>query len=383
MDVFLVSGSVDARGGEAARARQLAGLFGRMGHRVHLVGIAPAPPGERRPGEPGAEGGPYRRSTLYDVGPPPCAPRRPRGCLDLAARRRRRAHERRMRAGAAGLSALLRGCEGVIVVMGAWALEWVALADTTGFKVVVLSHEPYAVTKRSARYARLRWLCRRHADRVLAPTRQDADWWIRSWLNNVGVMPAPLPGPVPEPSPRDSPCVLSIGRFTHDKGTDILLDAWARIAPSHPGWVLRLYGDGDATHVEALQKRCAELGIAASVRWMGYTADVPGALRGGSVFVLPSRQEGFPLAPLEAMAAGLPCVAFDVSPGVREIVTDEVDGLLARPGHLDEFADRLELLMEDREAREWLGDAARRSVRRYAPEVVARRWEELFALLRR
>jgi glycosyltransferase involved in cell wall biosynthesis len=83
------------------------------------------------------------------------------------------------------------------------------------------------------------------------------------------------------------------------------------------------------------------------------------------------------------MAAGLPCVAFDVSPGVREFVTDGVDGLLARPGNVDELARQLERLMADAQLRDRLGDAARQKVAQYAPEVVAARWEELFALLHR
>ncbi|MGW7413188.1 glycosyltransferase [Streptomyces sp. NPDC054863] len=398
MDVFLVSGSVDAQGGTARRTHQLAGLFSERGHRVRLIGVAPAGDGVRRLRT--GSGLPYRVSALYDA-PPPAAPGKPRHPLDLLAHRRRRAHERGMRAKAAELSALFQetdgavgaggprgaaGARGVVVVTEGWVLEWVALADTTGLPVVLMSHEPYAVTKRSGRFPRLRWLCRQHADRVLAPTRQDADWWIRSWVNHAGVMPGLLPGAVRDPSPRDRKCVLSIGRLDHDKGPDILLDAWAQVAPRHPDWRLRMYGEstGDArTREEVLQKQCAELGLGSSVEWMGFTEDVPGALREGSVFVLPSRQEGFPVTPLEAQAAGLPCVAFDASPGVREIVTDGVDGLLARPGNVDELARKIERLMADRELREQLGDAARENVRRYAPEVVAERWETLFALLRR
>ncbi|MFF0743019.1 glycosyltransferase [Streptomyces sp. NPDC004111] len=405
MDLFLVSGSTDTRFGPALRSRQLAGLFAGAGHHVHLIGIAPGAE-ERRAADaaPGDSGGPdcsgggpaYRVSTLYD-GPPPAAPGRARRRAGPVGRLRRRAHERGMRAKAEELSALFRerpggpGSAGVVVVTEGWALEWVALADTAGLSVVVMSHEPYAVTKRSGRYQRLRWLYRQHADRVLAPTRQDADWWIRSWLNNVGVMPSPLIGRPELPSPRTGRCVVFVGRLDHDKGTDILLDAWAQLAPHHPGWLLRLYGDatdraggtGARARADALHKQCAELGISASVEWMGYAADVPRVLAESAVFVLPSRQEGFPLAPLEAMAAGLPCVAFDVSPGVRELVTDGVDGLLARPGNVDELARQLARLLTDRELRERLGDAAREKARRYAPEVVAERWEELFALLRK
>ncbi|MFD3516778.1 glycosyltransferase [Streptomyces sp. NPDC058657] len=405
MDLFLVSGSTGGRFGPALRARHLAGMFAGQGHGVHLIGIAPGtdPPeaeagaglAETGSGFGGAGAGalPYRISALYDR-PPAAAPAKARHPWDLAARGRRHLHRRGMRAKADELSALLRegragpGRPGAVVVTEGWALEWVALADTAGLPVVVLSHEPYAVTKRSARYQRLRWLYRQHADRVLAPTRQDADWWIRGWLNNVGVMPSPLFGFPDRPSARTRKCVVSVGRLDHDKGTDLLLDAWAQLAAHHPGWLLRLYGEATGgtrarARREALGKQCADLGIVGSVEWRGYAADVAGALAEGSVFVLPSRQEGFPLAPLEAMAAGLPCVAFDASPAVREFVTDGVDGLLARPGHVEELAAQLGRLMADAELRDRLGDAAREKARQYAPEVVAERWERLFALLGR
>ncbi|MCX5201165.1 glycosyltransferase [Streptomyces sp. NBC_00237] len=386
MDIFLVSGNVDAPGGSARRARELAGMFAARGHRVRLIGIAPVPQGERRVAR-GADV-PYEVGILYG-GLPPVAPAAPRNPLALVARGRRWAHERGMRAKAGELSAAFRGVrEGVVVVLEGWALEWVALADTAGMPVVLVSHEAFAVTRSAARFGRLRWLCRTGVDRVLAPTRQDADWWALNWLTNVGVMPAPVRSGEVAAADRRGKCVVSLGRLDHDKGTDILLDAWALVAPRCPGWRLRVFGEAGGgalgrAREEALRKQCAELGIADSVEWAGYVQESARALREGAFFVLPSRQEGFPLAPLEAMGAGLPCVAFDVSPGVREIVTDGVDGLLVRQGNLDELARKMETLMVDEELRERLGEAARGVVQRYAPEVVGERWEALFALLRR
>ena len=98
---------------------------------------------------------------------------------------------------------------------------------------------------------------------------------------------------------------------------------------------------------------------------MGRTSDVPGALRGASVFVLSSRGEGFPLAPMEAMATAVPCAAFDCAPGVHEIITDGEDGLLATLGNTGELARRLDTLMSDKALRDRMGEAARVSVQRY------------------
>jgi glycosyltransferase involved in cell wall biosynthesis len=86
---------------------------------------------------------------------------------------------------------------------------------------------------------------------------------------------------------------------------------------------------------------------------------------------------------LEAMAYGLPIVAFDSAPGIRELITHEVDGLLATPGNTTEFADALTRLMDDPGLRAKLGEAARASVQRFSADKVVDRWERMFALVHR
>lgn len=175
--------------------------------------------------------------------------------------------------------------------------------------------------------------------------------------------------------------MASIGRLSHEKGVDMLLDAWAEVAPRQPGWTLRIHGSGPAE--QQLQQQCADLGLQDSVDFAGQTDDVPGALRASSLFVQSSRGEGFPLSLLEAMACGVPCVAFDCAPGVREIITHEEDGLLARPGNTMELARHLVRLMSDQHLRDTFGERALHTVRRFDPETITRRWEELFDFLER
>jgi glycosyltransferase involved in cell wall biosynthesis len=80
------------------------------------------------------------------------------------------------------------------------------------------------------------------------------------------------------------------------------------------------------------------------------------------------------------MACGLPCVAFDCAPGVREIVSDGVDGLVVPPRDVEALAEGLDRLMGDEALRRRLGEAARASVRRFAPDQVLAQWEDVFAL---
>jgi glycosyltransferase involved in cell wall biosynthesis len=216
-------------------------------------------------------------------------------------------------------------------------------------------------------------------DRFLTLTREDADLWARQGMNNVGFMPNALPWVPETTSPRTEKAVATVARLSQEKGIDMLLDAWAIASADHPGWTLRIHGAGEDE--QALKDQADRLGLTGSVEWAGRTDDVPAALRAAALFALPSRAEGFPLTLLEAMASGLPCVAFDVAPGVHEIIEDGVDGFLAAPGNLWSFAEKLSLLMSDPHLRDTMGTRAATNIARYRPEKIVARWEELFAFL--
>jgi glycosyltransferase involved in cell wall biosynthesis len=377
-EIYFVANEVNELGGVARWQAQLARLLSERGHRVRIIGIAPA----EVPMDLG-EDPPFETLTLYERRPP--GRRQPRGLLgraNIAARRREAARGAGMREAAGRLSRMFRAAQpgAVIIVTQVWAMEWVALADTAGHLVIGMSHESFEYSRQSSRFQRVQKYYK-DVDRLLVLTQEDADLWVGMGLNNVGFMPNPLPMMPGIPSPRSEKAVVSIGRLSHQKGIDMLLDVWAEAARQQPGWSLRIHGAGDCEGL--LKQRCTDLGLDDSVEWAGQTDDVAGALRKSSVFVQSSRGEGFPLTLLEAMACGVPCAAFDCAPGVREIVQDGEDGLLARPGNASELARHLVRLMADDRLRDTMGDRARQNVQRFSPAVITRRWEELFDFLER
>ncbi|MCO5998316.1 glycosyltransferase [Actinoallomurus rhizosphaericola] len=257
-------------------------------------------------------------------------------------------------------------------------MEWVARADTAGMPVIGMSHESYEATRRSSRYKRVK----RHfagADLLLALTDADADAWAFDDMSNAGALPNPLHVTPRTVSPRTEPVVVRHGRLAFEKGQDMLLEAWAEVAARHPSWRLRLYGSGPEE--AALRAQAVELGVSGSVEFAGPTSDIEGALTGASIFALSSREEGFPMSIIEPMAYGLPTVAFDCAPGVRELLTDGHDGLIVAPGNTTELAAALDRLISDPGLQDTLAEAARESVRRYEPDTVLDRWERQFALL--
>jgi glycosyltransferase involved in cell wall biosynthesis len=161
----------------------------------------------------------------------------------------------------------------------------------------------------------------------------------------------------------------------------MLVEAWAAIAPHYPDWRLSIYGSGPDE--EALRQQARELGLDDKQVFRGLTTDLDAALSTASIYALPSREEGFPIALMEAMAYGLPSVAFDCAPGIRELLEDEVTGLLVNPGNVPGFAGALERLMKDADLRRRMGGQARESVDRFSPDAIVDRWEQLFELLHR
>ncbi len=170
--------------------------------------------------------------------------------------------------------------------------------------------------------------------------------------------------------------VLAVGRLNAEKGQALLLRAAPVVLSGCPSTVFAFAGDGPLR--EELEQQAAQLGIAGQVRFLGVRQDVPALLAAADLFVLPSRSEGMPNALLEAMAAGLPVVSFDVG-GVSEALTYGESGLLVPPEDVGGLASAMLALLRDEPERLRLGAAARERIRtRHTLENMCAQYERLF-----
>jgi glycosyltransferase involved in cell wall biosynthesis len=157
-----------------------------------------------------------------------------------------------------------------------------------------------------------------------------------------------------------TPTVLAAARHEHQKGLDVLLEAFPAVLEHAPGARLLVAGrTGNQTPL--LERAVARLGLGSKVTFLGARADVPELLCAADVFVVPSRWEGLGSVLLEAMALETPIIASDL-PAVREIVADPVTALLVPPGRPPALAAAAATALADPAA---AADRARRARQRF------------------
>jgi glycosyltransferase involved in cell wall biosynthesis len=216
----------------------------------------------------------------------------------------------------------------------------------------------------------------RHSWRILAPSRHSASQIVRDYrvaADRVHVVPEPIElarwreaMARAEALPHGPPSILCVAHLYPRKDVATLLAAMKKL-PAET--VLRVAGDGpELPSLRALSKRLA---LEGRVEFLGHVpfTRLAGEYRRADVFCLPSRQEGFGIVFLEAMAASLPIVAARAA-AVPEVVGNEDAGLLVPPSDSGSLARALGLLVADPERRRRLGEAGRRRVERFdAPRV--------------
>ncbi|MDN4166620.1 glycosyltransferase [Cytophagales bacterium LB-30] len=165
--------------------------------------------------------------------------------------------------------------------------------------------------------------------------------------------------------------ILAVGRFNdYLKGFDRLIEAYA-LLNGHKGWRLVFAGgDEDGQYLRDLADSC---GIMANVDFLGKVEDIDRVYAEAGIFVIPSRSEGFPNALCEAMAAGLPCVAFDFIAGPRDLIIHRENGFIVPDGDLEALANQIKELIDNEQLRSKVGEKARGIAKMLDQKVIAKR----------
>lgn len=174
------------------------------------------------------------------------------------------------------------------------------------------------------------------------------------------------------------PHLVNLGTFEHKKGHDLLLRAFAKVVPRYPDAHLSILGR-PAAMLESTQALVAELRLQdrVSLRLNVPHQEALSVLRQADVFTLPSRNEAFSVALLEAGAMGRPVVAANVC-GVPELIEDRVTGILTPPEDVDAIAAGILAILEDPVAARGYGERLQQRVLgEFTAEATGRRYFDL------
>jgi glycosyltransferase involved in cell wall biosynthesis len=195
---------------------------------------------------------------------------------------------------------------------------------------------------------------------------------LKEWkVKNAIVIPNPSWIETEKTASLQSKKIITIARNSYEKGLDQLLLIWEKVSKKHPDWSLEIYTDD----IVSLEKEAFNLGITSRINYFNFTKNIEEKYLEASIYAMTSRSEGFPMVLLEAMSLGLPCIAYDCPTGPRSIIKNHKNGFLIPDGNIDQFVEKLSLLMENSDERVRLGSNTKESVKDFSTTKIMEQWK--------
>lgn len=216
----------------------------------------------------------------------------------------------------------------------------------------------------------------RRFDKFVVLTNEDRGYWGK--LPNICVIPNAAMFVADRYSDVSNKRVIAVGRLDYQKGFDRLIQAWEIVYKSgkYNDWRLDIFGQGEWK--EMLQGMIDERELNSSAFINKPTKNIGKEYAESAILVMSSNYEGFPMVMIEAMACGLPVVAFDFKCGPKDIIREGENGLIIRNGDIEALAEGMMRLMEDTENRKRMSLNARKIVDTYYEKAVMDKWIGLF-----
>jgi glycosyltransferase involved in cell wall biosynthesis len=201
--------------------------------------------------------------------------------------------------------------------------------------------------------------------------------------STVVSLPNPVVAEAGPPRQLTRRSAVFLGKISVEKGVIDLVQAWQRVRESLADSQLIIAGAGERMAVEAVRERIAALGLNGFVTLPGWVVGEAKSvlLAESAVCVLPSYHEGMPMSLLEALGAGVPCVASTVG-GIPDMIADGIEGRLVAPGDVPALAAALIDVLSDNARYAAMSEAAlKRFTAEFAADVVMPKLESLYSAL--
>lgn len=210
------------------------------------------------------------------------------------------------------------------------------------------------------------------ATEIVSQTSATAAWIQRNWGHASLVIPNAL-RELPDGGGEREPLIVGIGRLARQKGFDLLLRAFARIAADFPAWRVVILGEGPER--ESLTSLRDELGLVDRAVLPGRDRNIEAWMSRAGLVVQPSRFEGFPNVVLESMGMGAAVISADCPAGPSDLIADGINGRLVPVEDVEALARTMAEMMARPDERARLGHAAAEVRQRFRQDAIMRRWE--------
>lgn len=195
---------------------------------------------------------------------------------------------------------------------------------------------------------------------------------LKEWnINNSVIIPNPCWIKTDTISNLKKKRIITVARNSYEKGLDRLLLIWKEIGQKYPDWTLDVYTDD----IHSLKKTAIDLEIKTQINYLNFIKNIEDKYLESSIYLMTSRFEGFPMVLLEAMASGLPCIAYDCPSGPRSIILNAENGFLIPDANMEMFVEKLSFLIENEELRLKLGIHAKETSEIYNINEVMKQWK--------
>ena len=262
----------------------------------------------------------------------------------------------------------------VNVVIGIGVYFSVFLPFIFGVKTIAAEHNSYNIV--SDRTCFVRKIAYRFVSAVVSLTNYDKFFYQK--INPMTfVIPNPLELRGDLGNIKRTNSIAAVGTLTKRKGFSRLLNIWSKVDSSNH-YTLDIYGDGEEEDCLKLQSK--ELGLN-NVFFHGNVNNIEERLLKSKLLVMTSFVEGFPMVLLEAMDAGLPCIAYDIRTGPCEIISNGNNGFLIQDGNEDEFVAALNNLIVNESILIKMSENAKKSAGEFELKEIVRKWNELISSL--
>jgi glycosyltransferase involved in cell wall biosynthesis len=169
---------------------------------------------------------------------------------------------------------------------------------------------------------------------------------------------------------------IIIARHSFEKGLDRILPIWKKVIRKHNDWQLDIYGK--SSKKRETEKLILILNLEKNVTLFEPVKEIQEKYLDASMYLMTSRHEGFPMVLIEAMAFGLPCIAYDCPVGPRAIINNNENGFLIENENETDFINAIKNLIENENLRIEMGKNAKKSSEKYNLDLIMKSWNTLF-----